>query len=162
MIELRELATGDAEALPCIYSAEAVKYLPRAPMDAAEAQCYVRDAIAAAAQVPRTLYVLGLVVDGAIVGVVKLHRDRPVATVSYILRADAWGRGYATEGVRRILALAFDHLGLPEVRAKHHPGNPASGRVLIKAGFVPTGEQAGLPTYAVRPRPRSRSAVSRC
>jgi ribosomal-protein-alanine N-acetyltransferase len=151
VIELRELAPGDAGALPRIYSAEAVTYLPRAPMDATEARSYVCDAMASAAQTPRTLYILGLTVDRDLVGVVKLHCDRPVAAISYILRTDTWGRGYATEGIRKILALAFGGLGLPEVRAKHHPDNTASGRVLRKAGFVPTGEHAGFPTYAIHP-----------
>ncbi|MEV7783586.1 GNAT family N-acetyltransferase [Kitasatospora sp. NPDC088351] len=151
MIELRELAPGDAGALLRIYSVEATKHLGRAAMDATEARHYARHAAASAAQSPRTLYMFGLVVDGDLLGVVKLHLDRPVAAVSYILRADAWGRGHATEGVRKILALAFGHLGLPEVHAKHHPDNPASGRVLRKAGFVPTGEHAGFTTYAIRP-----------
>ncbi|MCX4751481.1 GNAT family N-acetyltransferase [Kitasatospora sp. NBC_01287] len=151
MIELRELTDGDADALLRIYCAEATKHLGRASMDAAEARFYARTAAASAAQSPRMLYTLGLVAAGDLLGVVKLHLDRPAPAISYILRPDAWGRGFATEGVRRILALAFGHLGLPEVRAKHHPDNPASGRVLVKAGFAPTGEHVGFITYAIRP-----------
>ncbi|MER8099314.1 GNAT family N-acetyltransferase [Kitasatospora sp. NPDC094016] len=151
MIELRELVPGDADALLRIYSAEATKYLGRSPMDAAEARFYTRTATASAASTPRTLYTLGLVAAGDLLGIVKLHLERPVAAISYILRPDAWGQGHATEGVRRVLALAFGHLGLPEVRAKHHPHNPASGRVLVKAGFTPTGEHAGFLTYTIRP-----------
>ncbi|MBV6697339.1 GNAT family N-acetyltransferase [Kitasatospora aureofaciens] len=148
MIDLRELAPDDAEALQRIYSPESIKFLGRGPMDAAEARFYAGNAVASAAQTPRTLYMLGLAVDGDLLGVVKLHLERPVATVSYILRADAWGRGYATEGLRRLLALAFGHLGLPALHAKHHPDNPASGRVLMKAGFAPTGSRYGFETYA--------------
>jgi ribosomal-protein-alanine N-acetyltransferase len=160
VIELRELVPGDAEALERIFSAEATKHLGRAAMNSAEARSYTSTAAVTAAQSPRTLYTLGLVVDGDLVGVVKLDLNRPVAAVSYILRADAWGRGHATEGVHRILTLAFEHLKLPEVRAKHHPDNPASGRVLRKAGFVPTGEHAGFPTYAIRPTvPVTRRAL---
>ncbi|MFG3053843.1 GNAT family N-acetyltransferase [Kitasatospora sp. NPDC048239] len=151
MIELRELVPGDADALLRIYSAEATKYLGRAPMDAAEARSYARTIAASAAQSPRPLYTLGLVAAGDLLGVVKLHLDRPVAAISYILRPDAWGRGHATEGVRKVLALAFGLLGLPEVSAKHHPDNPASGRVLVKAGFAPTAEHAGFLTYTIRP-----------
>ncbi|MFJ7909060.1 GNAT family N-acetyltransferase [Kitasatospora sp. NPDC096204] len=149
MIELRELEPGDDIALLRIYSAESTKYLGRAPMDADEARHCLRDIVAAAEQLPRTLYVLGLVVDGDLLGVVKLHRDRPVAALSYILRVDAWGRGHATEGVRRILDLAFEYLALPKVRAKHRTDNPASGRVLLKAGFIPTGEHNGFSTYTI-------------
>ncbi|MFB7473481.1 GNAT family N-acetyltransferase [Kitasatospora sp. NPDC056184] len=151
MIELRELVPCDAEALLRIYSAEATEYLGRAPMDPAEARYYAQSAAAHAAQDPRTLYMLGLVVDADLLGIVKLHCDRPAAAISYVLRPDAWGRGYATEGVHKILALAFGRLGLPEVHAKHHPDNPASGRVLLKAGFVPTGEHTECLTYVVRP-----------
>ncbi|MFF2619733.1 GNAT family N-acetyltransferase [Kitasatospora sp. NPDC058046] len=143
------MVPGDAEALLRIYSAQSVRYLGRAPMDADEARYCLRDIIAAAAQSPRTLYVLGIDVDGDLLGIVKLHHDRPVAAVSYILRTDAWGHGYATEAVRRILALAFGHLHLPEVRAKHRPNNPASGRILLKAGFAPTSERNGFLTYAI-------------
>jgi ribosomal-protein-alanine N-acetyltransferase len=151
VIELRELVPGDAGALLRIYSAEATQYLGRAPMDAAEARFYARSAAASAAQSPRVLYTLGLVAAGDVLGVVKLHLDRPVPAISYILRQDAWEQGYATEGVRRVLALAFGHFGLPEVSAKHHPDNFASGHVLTKAGFTPAGEHAGFITYTVRP-----------
>ncbi|MFE9421648.1 GNAT family N-acetyltransferase [Kitasatospora sp. NPDC006697] len=151
MIDLRELALGDTEAVLQVYSAESTKYLGRAPMDTAEASSYTRTAVSSAAESPRTVHVLGLVVDSDLVGVVKLHRDRPVAALSYIVRAAAWGRGYATEGVRKVLDLAFGHLALPEVRARHHPDNPASGRVLLKAGFVSLGERAGFLTYTIRP-----------
>jgi ribosomal-protein-alanine N-acetyltransferase len=159
VIELRELVPGDTEALECIYSEEATKYLGRAAMDTAEACSYASYAAASATQSPRTLYVLGLVVTGDLLGIVKLHLDRPVAAISYILRVDAWGRGYATEGVRKVLALAFGRLKLPEVHAKHHPDNPASGRVLRRTGFVLTGEHAGFPTYTIR-APQAAGSVS--
>ncbi|MFD7829878.1 GNAT family N-acetyltransferase [Kitasatospora sp. NPDC059803] len=151
MIVLRELTRNDATALQRIYSPESTRFLQRGPMDAAEARSAARDAVASAAQSPRTLYTLGLDFDGDLLGIIKLLLDRPVATLGYILRADTWGKGHATEAVLRILALGFGHLGLPEIHAKHHPDNPASGRVLLKAGFVPTGEHAGFTTYAIRP-----------
>lgn len=96
---------------------------------------------------------LGLVSDGDLLGVVKLRLDRPPAVIGYILRTDSWGHGYATQGVRRILTLAFGRLRLPEVHATHHPDNHASGRVLRKAGFVPTGEERGFMTYTAFDRP---------
>ncbi|MFF2658543.1 GNAT family N-acetyltransferase [Kitasatospora sp. NPDC058032] len=151
MIELRELEPDDAESVQRIYGPESVRCLGRGPMELRDAQEFVADAVAAAKQSPRTLHTLGLVVDGDLLGVLKLHVDRPAAAISYILRPDSWGRGYATEGVHNILALAFGRLGLPEVHAKHHPDNPASGRVLLKAGFVPTGEHTDCHTYVVRP-----------
>ncbi|MFE5584282.1 GNAT family N-acetyltransferase [Kitasatospora sp. NPDC056531] len=160
MIALRELTPDDAAALQRIYSPESTRFLGRRPMDAAEARKAARDAAASAIQSPRSVYVLGLDLDGDLLGIIKLHLDRPVATLSYILRVDAWGKGHATEAVRRILALGFGHLGLPEIHAKHHPDNPASGRVLLKAGFAPTGEHAGFTTYAIRP-PQAAGSMPR-
>ncbi|WP_405003244.1 GNAT family N-acetyltransferase [Kitasatospora purpeofusca] len=151
MIGLRELTLDDAEAVRRVYGPESVGFLDREPMDTVEARKYVADALSSAAHNPRTLHTLGLTVDDDLLGVVKLHLDRPVAAVSYILRADSWGRGYATEGVRIALGLGLGRLGLPEIRAKHRPDNVASGRVLLRAGFTRTGVRAGVMDYVIRP-----------
>ncbi len=147
---------ADTAALQRIYSRESTRFLGRGPMGAAEARRVAHDAAASTIQCPRPVFTLGLDLDGDLLGITKLHLDRPVAALSYILRADAWGKGHATEAVRRILALGFGRLGLPEIRAKHHPDNPASARVLIKAGFVPTGEHTGFTIYTIWPLQNGR------
>jgi RimJ/RimL family protein N-acetyltransferase len=50
-----------------------------------------------------------------------------------------WGRGYATEAGRALLATARHGLRLRRLDAGHFLDNPASGRVLEKLGFRPTG-----------------------
>ena len=50
-----------------------------------------------------------------------------------------WGRGYATEAGRALLAAARHGLGVKRLDAGHFLDNPASGRVLEKLGFRPTG-----------------------
>ena len=50
-----------------------------------------------------------------------------------------WGRGYATEAGRALLATARHGLRLKRLDAGHFLDNPASGRVLEKLGFRPTG-----------------------
>ena len=57
----------------------------------------------------------------------------------YWLRRDHWGRGFATEAGRAFLAAARDSLRLRRIEAGHFLDNPASGRVLEKLGFRPTG-----------------------
>ena len=57
-------------------------------------------------------------------------------TIGYSLRADRWGRGYATEAVRALLGLGFTEVGLQEIWASYYDGNAASRRVLEKAGFT--------------------------
>jgi ribosomal-protein-alanine N-acetyltransferase len=46
-----------------------------------------------------------------------------------------WGRGYATEGSRLLLAYAFGELGLASVRSACLAWNAAAVRVLKKLGF---------------------------
>ncbi|HYE26998.1 MAG TPA: GNAT family N-acetyltransferase [Allosphingosinicella sp.] len=50
-----------------------------------------------------------------------------------------WGRGYATEAGRALLATARHGLRVRRLDAGHFLDNPASGRVLEKLGFRPTG-----------------------
>jgi RimJ/RimL family protein N-acetyltransferase len=51
-----------------------------------------------------------------------------------------WGKGYATETLRRCTAYAFEELGLEKVLASVYSGNEASLRMLKKIGY----EQCGL------------------
>lgn len=57
-----------------------------------------------------------------------------------------WGRGYATEAGRAVLAAARHSLRLKRLDAGHFLDNPASGRVLEKLGFRPVGTIA--PRYS--------------
>ncbi len=59
--------------------------------------------------------------------------------LGYWIARPHWGLGYATEAGRAIVAIARDALRLPRLTAGHFVDNPASGRVLEKLGFKPTG-----------------------
>lgn len=77
-----------------------------------------------------------------LVGACGLGR-RPSGAVElgyWIARAH-WGNGYATEAGRQLVAIART-LGLNRLEASHFTDNPASGRVLEKLGFKPTGLSA--------------------
>lgn len=62
--------------------------------------------------------------------------DPSAAEVGYRLKRVAWGRGYATEGTRGLLAKAFRELGLMRVLATALAANGASIRVMEKAGMA--------------------------
>jgi 8-oxo-dGTP diphosphatase len=62
------------------------------------------------------------------------------AEIGYWIGRAFWGRGYAREAVKRMLAFAFDELGLDRVWGAVLLGNEASCRVLAAAGFKPAGE----------------------
>jgi RimJ/RimL family protein N-acetyltransferase len=55
--------------------------------------------------------------------------------LGYRLRADAWGKGYATEGSRALVEKAFIELGARRVYATTMVVNSASWRVMEKAGL---------------------------
>jgi RimJ/RimL family protein N-acetyltransferase len=63
--------------------------------------------------------------------------------LGYRLRRAAWGRGYATEGSRALVAKAFDDLGVRRVHAETMSVNKASRTVMERAGlrFVRTFHQ---------------------
>ena len=66
------------------------------------------------------------------------HDDSPPdeASLGYRLRRAAWGRGYATEGVRALIRKGFAELGLRRVIANTYEYNLASRRVMEKAGLT--------------------------
>ena len=67
-------------------------------------------------------------------------RPRPDAAageveLGYRLRKPAWGRGYATEGSRALIAKGFTESGVQRVVAEAMTVNVASRRVMEKAGL---------------------------
>jgi RimJ/RimL family protein N-acetyltransferase len=79
---------------------------------------------------------------GRIVGCVGLHERAGEAggqiEVGYWIEPASWGHGYATEALSGLLALAR-LAGHRRIFSCHAADNPASGRVLRKTGFRPTG-----------------------
>ena len=55
--------------------------------------------------------------------------------LGYRLRREAWGRGYATEGSRALIAKAFADLGVRRVHAETMALHSASRRVMESAGL---------------------------
>jgi RimJ/RimL family protein N-acetyltransferase len=68
--------------------------------------------------------------------------------IGYWLTPDAWGRGYATEAGEAVIAIARETFGWRRMSACHFVDNPASGRVLAKLGFRPTGRVEPRPSQA--------------
>ncbi|MBE9609129.1 GNAT family N-acetyltransferase [Chitinilyticum piscinae] len=61
------------------------------------------------------------------------------ADVGYWIAREHWGQGFATEALRATADFAFQRYELWQLTAHHLFDNPASGRVLAKAGFELTG-----------------------
>ncbi|XUU59580.1 GNAT family N-acetyltransferase [Erythrobacter sp. HA6-11] len=83
--------------------------------------------------------------DGSeLVGMVGLNcqddGEEDVVELGYWIARSHWGQGIATEAVRGVLEVART-LGIKRIEAGHFTDNPASGRVMRKVGFRPTGER---------------------
>ncbi len=65
--------------------------------------------------------------------------DHNHATLGYWLGKPYWGKGYMSEAVRELIRYGFEVLKLHRIASHHFHTNPASGRVMQKAGMTPEG-----------------------
>ncbi|MEM6528616.1 MAG: GNAT family N-acetyltransferase [Chloroflexota bacterium] len=82
------------------------------------------------------LFAMTLRETGEFMGVLGMHNrqfDRMV--VGYWIGKPYRGNGYTPEALRRVIAFGFDELGLNRIYAEYFPHNPASRRVMEKAGM---------------------------
>lgn len=142
-LTLRPVWPEDAEALSRAIGHEAVvrnlSHVPW-PYSLGDAEAFI-----AMRQQPGdrvTFFLICAHEDGGapIVGGMGIHpTDTGEHELGYWLTPSAWGRGFATEAGRAVLATARETLRMRRLVAGHFVDNPASGRVLRKLGFRPTG-----------------------
>lgn len=81
------------------------------------------------------------------------------AEIGYWVGVRHWGQGYCTEALQALVKYGFDILKLHKIIARHMSHNPASGKVMLKAGFkhegslreeiIKNGERVGLEVYGI-------------
>jgi RimJ/RimL family protein N-acetyltransferase len=96
-------------------------------------------AFAAMPQNPKLPHFLVTLPGTGVIGSAGMGEHDGVPEIGYWIARDFWGHGYATEAAGAVLRIART-LGHQRVTAGHFTDNPASGRVLRKLGFVPTGQ----------------------
>jgi len=86
---------------------------------------------------------------GELVGDCSLHFDEGFDEweLSYGLRRDRWGRGYATEAARACVAYGFEEMKVTKIVADVDPANGRSARVLEKVGFAYVRDVDGKKFY---------------
>ena len=79
--------------------------------------------------------------------------DEPkgILELGFHIRSRHWGRGYATEAARAVMAHAFERLGVKGLFAGHNPKNTASRHLLAKLGFRYTHDELYEPTGLMHP-----------
>lgn len=139
-LTVRPATSGDADAMYAYRSLDPVaRWMTRQPTDPEQ---WRTDSAT------RDPYTLMIHLDGAPVGDLFLKvedawaqaevRDRGAgvhAEIGWCLSPAHEGRGYATEAVRELLAIAFDGLGLRRVTASCFSDNEASWRLMERVGM---------------------------
>ena len=69
------------------------------------------------------------------ISVVDLDETVNACEVGYILCQDYWGQGLMTEALKAVLIYLLQDADFNRVTAKYVTANPASGRVMAKAGM---------------------------
>lgn len=68
--------------------------------------------------------------------VVHLYKKDLNAEIGYCYGSKYWEKGYATEALKRVINFLLNDCEMHLVEARHISGNPASGRVMQKAGMI--------------------------
>jgi len=89
---------------------------------------------------PRFLVTLPTAEGARLIGSIGLSRSGEEVELGYWIGRAHWGQGYATEAARAVLSQARA-IGHRRLVASHFVDNPASGRVLRKVGFCPSGDR---------------------
>ncbi|MEA2241266.1 MAG: hypothetical protein QOD24_822 [Solirubrobacteraceae bacterium] len=127
-LELREVLTGD---LPIIFEHQ------RDPRSNAMAAFPPRDRQAfdahwASVLANPTVTIRTILADGEVAGAIQSWRHEDRRLVGYWIGRELWGRGIASEALRRFLALIDER----PLHAEVVPTNKGSLRVLEKCGFL--------------------------
>lgn len=73
------------------------------------------------------------------IALLELREQDESAEVGYCVGRAYWGNGYVTEALRAVLRHGLREVGLNRIEACHAQKNPASGRVMQKAGMTHEG-----------------------
>ena len=70
------------------------------------------------------------------ISAISVSEKNETCEVGYCFGQAWWDKGYATEALKEVLSFLLKDVGLFLVEAKHRRLNPASGRVMEKAGML--------------------------
>jgi ribosomal-protein-alanine N-acetyltransferase len=150
-LELCSATQADAPNIQALYSnPDVLRYLPpRPPMTLEQAVQVVERRMKMEAERGFAPFIIVTKDSGEFIGSggVQPVKDTPDVEIAYHFLPSAWGKGYATEAAKAILAFGFETARLEEIVGVAYPANVASWRVLEKVGmrFVGTATYHGIP-----------------
>lgn len=139
-LRLRQLLFEDAQAIHRLLEdrriAETTQNIPY-PYPEGGAERFIRNTHANFEDGAGYSFAIVHKAENAFMGVVGIHPNHAhkSAEIGYWLGVPYWGQGYMTEAVWRVLRFGFEALELNRIFASYYVDNPASGRVMEKAGM---------------------------
>ena len=70
------------------------------------------------------------------ISLVSVDEENSSCEIGYILGMEYWGQGLMTEALKAVLSFCLNEIGFERVDACYASLNPASGRVMEKAGMT--------------------------
>ena len=77
------------------------------------------------------------------IDVSKKYLDFDTCEIGYCYSDKFWGLGYGTESLKAVIKYLFEETEAEVIFAEHLERNPASGKVMKKAGMIYEGRQRG-------------------
>jgi len=141
-LRLREPVAGDVGAITALcgdYGVTSMTTRMPHPYAEADARQFI-DLVGRQDRARERTFIIELEGEG-VVGCIGFHKagSAPLE-MGYWIGRPYWGRGYATEAATGALRWAADGWGKRSVASGHFADNAASANVLIKSGFLYTGE----------------------
>lgn len=136
----REFVRADAAAVSeYAGSIENSGFMPWSPESPEEAEGFICSRLAAQIESPRRVYDFALCIreTDEFIGSIGLYLDKELkqADMGYILNMKHWGKGYAAEAAKALMAFGFFGLDLHRITARCDDKNAASYRVMEKCGM---------------------------
>ena len=142
---LRPFEHDDAPALAALFNDPGVAMgICSAPLPFTQLHASARILMIRAREVAGKDYVWAVEdTDGTLIGNMGLSEmTGGTMRLGYAYARAQWGKGYATEALAAVMDWVSRNLTIGEIRAEVFLDNPASARVLAKAGFTETGNSA--------------------
>jgi RimJ/RimL family protein N-acetyltransferase len=138
-LNLREFVSSDIDAVHAYSSDPRVtRYLFFGPRDQESTAEYLEELLASQQERPRTRFELAVeeIATGRLIGACDLSLiESNAVDLGYMLEAEQWGKGYATEIASALINAAFCDLRADRVISTVDVNNSASIRVLEKIGM---------------------------
>lgn len=141
---IRKFTRDDIEALYCFMKKSEVMYAWEHGFSKNETRRWINQQISRYEKDGYGYYALMLKVTKTVIGQIGLLKsnvnNKEVTELGYILDNKYWHNGYATEGAKACIDLAFDTFGLSELYCTIRPENKPSVKLAEKLGFKKIGE----------------------